>query len=479
MHLGIHSKIKKAFFDTSLFRKVYVLTLFFEMFAFLNIAAVCVKCIVLSWGALILIKNFLINKKAFKIKHVEFLWIFILIGIITSFWNMSKGLPESLLFVYHSMICFFVFYGAYIQDSHEKIEKEFVFLMKSFILISTLAASFSILILVCKAQVNIGTYYLGIFRNRLIGVYTNPNLLAFSMIVSIISCDIITDKFINEKYKIGRYPKWVFLLCMIVNFVALFLSDSNASFVFIIIYFTFKMFYKNFPLYSYITIKQFLRQGTSLILCCIVMIAGSLILRNASQDAISLIVNDMHKIREVVVDDIPNPPPNEPPVNVYIPDIAEISIGRENYDISSGRFTLFKQGLKLFSISPIIGIGRGNLVLYGDRYLDGGLAFSELHNAYLTILVCYGLCGFVVFLIFGILVAMNLTRHLIKSSHMPNSGVFNKLFSTLVSYCAYSLFEKAMLSEITFMVIFFWLVLGYAMSCKVEWESGKVQQNLA
>lgn len=33
-----------------------------------------------------------------------------------------------------------------------------------------------------------------------------------------------------------------------------------------------------------------------------------------------------------------------------------------------------------------------------------------------------------------------------------------------MAYCAYSVFEKAILSEITFMVVFFWLILGYAVS---------------
>ncbi len=38
----------------------------------------------------------------------------------------------------------------------------------------------------------------------------------------------------------------------------------------------------------------------------------------------------------------------------YIPDLR---IGRENYEISSGRITLWKQGLAIFKRNPVLGIG--------------------------------------------------------------------------------------------------------------------------
>lgn len=468
----VKEKFAAVFLDTSIFRKIYVITLFFEMIAFLDVAALAVRCVVLAWGAIIFINNFLITGKAFKVKNSFLLWGFILVGVITSFWNLSKGLPENLVFVYHSIICFFIFYGMYVERPYYKLEKELVFLLNIFILLSTFLGILSIYILVFKAQVNIGSYCLGIFRNRLIGVYTNPNLLAFSMVVSIVSCDIVRDKYITKRYKMIRLPSGIFILCMFINFISLFLSDSNASIVFIIIYFTVKMFYKNFSAYSYVGVNQLVREGISLVVFCFTMIAGSFILRNASQDIISLLVNDVHKIEESITDDSPELSPNQSPVNTYM---HEVSIGRENYDISSGRFVLFKQGLKLFKINPFIGIGRGNLVIYGDKYIEGGLIFSELHNAYLTILVSYGILGFSIFFIFGVLVALSLTRYLFRFSHLLSSGVFSKLFAILVAYCTYGLFEKAMLSEVTFMVVFFWLILGYAVSYE---DNGENNYNL-
>lgn len=460
---SVDFKAKSFILDTSFFRKVYMVTLFFEMIAFFDVVALAVRCIVLTWASLILSRNFFINKKVFDIKYINLLTGFIISGIFTVFCNLSTDFLANLVFIYHSIVCFVIFYGMSKEKDHDFLEKEMVFLFKVFAALSTFFAILSITVLVFKAQVTIGPYYLGIFRSRLIGVYTNQNLLAFSMVVSIVSCDILKDKYIRKKYKNKSFSPIFSVFCVIVNFLALFLSDSNASFLFIIIYFTAKIFYKSLAAYSNIKPGQLIREGSCLIVCCATMVAGSFVARNTCQNMISLFVDDIHKIEEPITDDGPVQVPNQPAVNKYIPDI---SIGRENYDVSSGRITLFKQGLELFCINPILGIGRGNLVAYGEKYLDGGLIFSDLHNSYLTILVSYGAVGFFIFFSFGLLLARSVCKYMFRSVHVPGSSVSSKLFSMLVAYCAYSLFEKAILSEITFMVVIFWLVLGYIMSYK-------------
>lgn len=464
---NIPNKVQSIIFNTSLFRVVYLITLFFEMFAFLDVIALGIKCIVLVWGGIIFVNKFLIEKAVFEVRYSKLLWSFIAIGVLTSFWNLSKDFPANLIFVYHSIICFFVFYGMYMEKNHVSIENEMLFLLKTFVILSTISAVLSVGVLVFKAQININSYYLGIFRNRLIGVYTNQNLLAFSMVVAIVSSDILRDKYVKKNYKSRSFPIWAAFFCMGICFMSLFLSDSNASFVFIIIYFITKIFYKSLSAYHTITYGHIVREGAFLLVCCITMVAGAFIARNTCQDVINIFVDDIHKIEEPTTDDDPGPAPNPSAVSNYMPGI---SIGRENYDISSGRIVLFKQGIKLFMVNPILGIGRGNLVSYGDKFIDGGLSFSDLHNSYLTILVSYGILGFTVFFVFSFFLAKSLCKYLFKSVHIPSSSVFSKLFAFLVAYCAYAVFEKGILSEITFMVVIFWLILGYAVSYK---EYGK------
>ena len=142
----------------------------------------------------------------------------------------------------------------------------------------------------------------------------------------------------------------------------------------------------------------------------------------------------------------------------------QFHIGREHYEVSSGRITLLKQGIEIFKHNPIMGIGRANLGLYAKMYLKDGLRHPDLHNGYLTILVCYGIVGFLIFAIFSFLVAVDVCKHMFECVNHNYFGVFTKLFSVLVGYCGYCLFEKAILFDVTFMVGFFWIMLGFTVS---------------
>ena len=56
------SKTKQNILDSSLFRKAYLITLSFEMIAFLDIISLAIKSIILCWGLFILIHDFFIEK---------------------------------------------------------------------------------------------------------------------------------------------------------------------------------------------------------------------------------------------------------------------------------------------------------------------------------------------------------------------------------------------------------------------------------
>jgi hypothetical protein len=197
-------------------------------------------------------------------------------------------------------------------------------------------------------------------------------------------------------------------------------------------------------------------------------------LRDVCQNFIGEMVSDVYKSEEVIKHDFIKLTPknselgaksenqNESAANAE--DLPELRIGREHYEVSSGRITLFKQGIEMFKHNPIIGIGRANLKMYSKKYLSGGLIHPDLHNGYLTILVSYGIIGFSIFGIFSFMVALDICKNMFLCVNRNYFGVLVKLFSALVAYCGYCLFEKAILFDMTFMVGFFWLILGYAIS---------------
>lgn len=473
--------LKKYMCDTSLFRKIFIMVLSFEMLAFLDIPFLVIKCFVLAWGFFILVHNFFMEKRAFKVKYKYLLWAFLISMAVTSFMNVSIWFVPNIALILYTAACFFIFYGMYTGNTHNEIEKEMVFILKFFVIFGSVCAVLSLFVLFWKHETVVGPYNLGIYKNRLIGIYVNSNILAFSMIESIISCDILSDRYIKNNFKNSKINPWILILCVSLNCICLFLSDSNASFLFLVIYLTIRvfcnMFFKNKASYGI----KFIRSMLIIIGFCVVSLSISFTLRDACQRFMGEAMSETSRreiVQEVIseIDSasqakdtgitivVPTPQTQESNTENKEEKEEQFHIGREHYEVSSGRITLLKQGLEMFKHNPIMGIGRANLGLYAKRYLKGGLRHPDLHNGYLTILVCYGLVGFSIFALFSFFVAIDICKHMFICTERNYFGVFTKLFSVLVGYCGYCLFEKAILFDITFMVGFFWLMLGFEVS---------------
>ena len=468
--------LKEMSIDTSLFRKCYLVLITCEMLAFVDIISLALKSLVLVWGVFLVVHNCFMEKLAFKVKYKYLLWSFLILMIITSVVHMSIWFVPNLAITYYTAVCFFIFYGMYLHQSYEELEKEMVFVLKFFVNFGVIFGVLSLIVLFGVQKANFLGYNIGIFRNRLIGVYTNSNILAFSMIESIVGCDILSDTYMVRKYKISKLDKWKMLFCSVVSLICLFLSDSNASFVFLIIYSTIRvfcnLFFKDYFQYP----VRFFKSILITFGFCLVMMSVSFALRDSCQEYISVLITDVHKYEGSFKNSALNPgefriyPENKPnqveksdatPEEKYI---ADFQIGRQDYEVSSGRISLFKQGVEIFRHHPWIGIGRANLGIYARKYFSNGLIHPDLHNSYLTILVSCGIVGFVIFGLFSFLVALDICKSLLIAVGRDSFGIFCRLFSALVAYCGYCLFEKAILFDMTFMVGFFWSMLGYTIS---------------
>lgn len=479
---------RKLSLDTSLFRKIYLILISFEMIAFLDIPSIILKSVVLVWGIFILVHNFFISKIVFKIKYHYLLWSFLILMLITSVVHMSIWFIPNLVITYYTAICFFVFYGMCARDNFEVIEKEMNFILKFYVNFSLVFGLISLCMLVIKPDTALFGYYLGIYKNRLIGIYTNSNILAFSMIEAIVSSDILADFYFINSFKFKKISNWKLFICPIVSLVCLFLSDSNASFVFLIIYLTIRVFCNLLFKSNYSRRFKFFRSMLITFGFCLSIISIFFSLRECCQNFMNVVINDVHNYAKYTVENTENSNvkifskkeyqnifqknENETPKNEETQN-TKFHIGRDHYEVSSGRITLFKQGIKIFKKNPIIGIGRANLRLYARKYIKGGLIHPDLHNGYLTILVSNGILGFLVFMIFSALVAIDICKCLFKFIKHDDFDVFCKLFSILVAYCGYCLFEKAIVFDMTFMVGFFWSMLGYTVSRMYRYKNLK------
>ena len=463
--------IKENMLDSSLFRKAYLVTLSFEMLAFLDIISLAIKSIILCWGLFILIHDFFIEKRAFKINHKIPMWAFLISMLITSAVHFSVWFVPNLVIAYHVAMCFFLFYGMYMEQDLKKTEQEMIFILKFWVAFASLFGLISLIVLLFRSETILFGYNIGIFRNRLIGIYTNSNILAFSMIQSIVACDFLASHYILSRIKSRKINIWTLLICVCINCVCLFLSDSNASFLFLIIYCAIRFFCNLFFQQKEFKGIRLFKTLMIVMSFCLVMVTACFATRNVCQTIMSNVVNDIHKQERLMrsnpdgnnaLDSIKSVDEHIDSIIVQNEDDTDTHIGRSHYEVSSGRITLLKQGLEIFKHNPIIGMGRANLLLYSKRYIKNGLIHPDLHNAYLTILVCYGMLGFSIFIVFSFIVALEVCNHLFKSTHKKYFGTFVRLFSALVAYCGYCLFEKAIVFDMTFMVGFFWAVLGYA-----------------
>ena len=151
-------------------------------------------------------------------------------------------------------------------------------------------------------------------------------------------------------------------------------------------------------------------------------------------------------------------------------DKGPITFEHENSNIDSGRFKLYRESLDLFKISPVFGISNGNIVFYSQEYANGTLKYTyhnnDLHNGFLTILVSTGVLGFVIFGIFGFRFAKHAAQHLFLQKKTFKNDAYPCMFAFLSAYLFYALFEKALLYDISFMVMWFWLIMGYT-SCYI------------
>lgn len=462
--------------NESAFRIAYFLSLFFGGIVFLDIASIFFDVIILIWSFFIL--KIKLKNGSLNIKYSKFISLFLLFYIVTACINIDKGFPvkflAGLVMIYHSAICFFIFYGMYKDTNFEEVKKEINLLAQILLIVSTLLVFLSFILLLLgdsftfELSIPIIDNYdkyqriLGIVKNtgsiRFTGVFINPNVLAFSSVVSIIFCHILYRK--NNFFKIKR--KWVkvLLVTLIISahFSALILSDSIASFLFLTIYVVLWLFYKMVLERNIISIKSSIKHGLGFLLGCIIIIFGLFSLRSCFQNSASGVIDELYSI--ITSNDARG-------------DIDEIHFGRPNHDIrdGSGRRKLLQQAIVIFSKHPLLGIGSTTIVDYGSIYFDSGIAFSNFHNGYISILVCNGLIGFILFITFLIFTLFDLIKFTLrKCPKLLKGSTFINLFICLLSYLVFALFEKTLLSEINFMGIFFWAVLGYSMSFFIKYN---------
>ena len=473
--------LSRAFYDEGIFRYIYLMTLFLCSVCFVDQISEVIKGFVLVWGAFIIKNAFWANKNIInvtKIRYWGILLLFLAAGMVTAVLHIQNNFGANLIMLYHTLVCFTVFYGIHTQPNRQKVRQEMQLVLKTFVVLSTVFSVAGLLIALLYARIYVWGYCLGLIDNRFTGVYINPNLAAFASAIGIICSHFLYLQRPAGSAERRILPVWFIWLSFVSNVFALLLTDSNASLVFLLMYALLFLLYKVMQQNSKEPASVLVKKGIAVLLVCLVTSCGAFGIRNIFQNGVAAVTNLIQPDvqNEETISTVAYRTTNDTAVHAAIG--SSVVIGRTDYELSSGRLTSLRQAMVLFVKNPVMGVGKANILTYGKRYISGGFAYTDLHNGYLTILISSGIIGLIIFMLFLGMLANRMLKCMVKRIDKKRQD-FPVLLCAVGAYSVFALFEKAMLFDITFMVVAFWMLLGYATYYLVQYETKDEKQHTA
>ncbi len=462
---------KERLEDSSLFRKIYIIDLFFCNIAFLQIPAYALLVFLFIWGLRLVWCNQKKNNTFFKLRFGIWIWAFLGVTLFSILLNYSVTLFYSILMLLHIFICFSIFYGMHTEPDFN-FREELYSVSRFIVYITTIVNIIGIICLMVGFSFEFLWIKFTIYENRFTGCYVNPNLLGFCSVVSVVCCHMLYKQDFMKKVNQPRVSKIWIVACLATNLFSLILCDSNASMVLALGYVIVYIVYLFFADKTEISTSKIILKIISLVLVGTFLVSSALMFRMICQEGFAVVISKTTSITDMLTgndkDSLTSKSSDDKDDKDSKPDVT---FSHENKNLDSGRKKLWKESINLFKISPIIGIANGNIIFYSEEYANGALSYSyhksDLHNGFLTILVSTGIIGFLLFAIFGFRFAKHSAQHLFLQKKTYRNDVYPCLFAFLFAYLLYSLFERALLYDISFMVMWFWLMMGY-MSCYIS-----------
>ena len=466
-------KLKKTLLDTSLFRRSYLICLFFWNISFIHKIAYIVTIPLLLWGTFLLFYNMKRYRTLSRTRFGAWLAAFVICAAVTALMHLEFGILNNLhnlVMILHIAICFFVFYSVHTEDQLN-FRRELYSVCRFIVYSTTVMGIIGLVFLMADIRFEVSGIKFIVFDNRFDGLFVNPNQLGFTNVVAIFCSHMLLKKdFITISGRVRVSNIWIGS-CVAINAISLLLCDSNGAMMLMIAYAIFFLIYKLFGAERKLSIGKILAKSAACLLAGVVIVGSLFFVRNITQLGFSQLMKSSEPT-VISVEGIPQ--------TIVEEQEAIVTFDHENKNVDSGRIKLWKQALQMFTQHPVMGIGKGNIYDYGNQMFEGGIAFSknlgssaafftDFHNGYITIIICSGLVGFVLFCIFGLRFALHLARHVFREDSLKES-VLPCIFAFLCAYAVYSFIEVGLLYNINFMVVFFWLILGYSSCFLVKFE---------
>ena len=467
------SKFKKAVLDTSLFRRSYIVCLFCSNISFVLIPAYAVLAVLFIWGVFLLIYNEVKHHTIQKTRYGLWLAAFVLSSTVTVIVHLASSVlynAINFMMVLHVAVCFFVFYSVH-TEKELNFRRELYSVCRFIVYTTTVLGIVGLAFLMAEISFEVLWFKFIVFENRFDGMFVNPNQLGFISAAAIFCCHMLMKKdfiAISGRERVSRI--WIGS-CVAVNAISLILCDSNGALVLVLGYIIFYLIYKMFGSERKLSTWVVAKKALACLVAGVFIVAAIFFMRNVTQAGFSQIMRDSKPVVVASSDDL---------ADIIVEGEAGVTFEHVNKNIDSGRFKLWQQAAKMFAQNPVIGIGKGNIYEYGNRLFEGGIKFSDsygilapimtdFHNGYITIIICSGVIGFVLFCIFWLRFFRHITVHVFREEGLSES-VLPCMFAFICAYLIYSFIEVGLLFNLNFMVIFFWLIVGYTSCFLVKFE---------
>lgn len=443
-------RFKAMLMDYSKFRVMYLVVLFFCNVAFLQIPAYVCLAFMFCWGVYLTYYKIRYDECFDRLRFGLWIVAFLAVNFVTMLTNISIALVYNVIMFMHISICFFIFYGIHTEKELNP-KAEFYKICKFIIYATTVLGVVGFVLMMSGVKFEVLWIKFIIYENRFTGVYINPNILGFISVVSVLCCQIVSKGDFIAQAKRPRISRIWIAVCLCVDLFSLILCDSNASFVLFVSYVIFTLVFNFFSMSAKLSKTQVLMKILALVFAGIYVVGAAFMTRTICQQGFSALVS-------------PKSAASSSAETIAEAGSETISFTHLNSNLDSGRIKLIKESVKLFKLSPLLGISNGNIILYSQEYLDGNLSLSyhnsDLHNGYLTMLVSTGVIGFCLFAVFGLRFSFHIIKNLFKRQNAESQDILPCLFAFCCAYLIYALFEKALLYDISFMVMWFWYMIG-------------------
>lgn len=447
------SKLQLVLFDESLFRCCYLASFFFYMVSYLSTPAIVLIGITSLWGVVIAVRSLIVNKAYFKIYYGFWLGAFLASLTLTLLFNISTdfiAVGYNFLLIVHSFICFVLFYGMHIHRGTMYRWEMYLF-SRFFIYAATVSAFIGLAFLLLGVD-------LVFYNNTYTGVFFNPNYQGYVSALAIIFCHFMTKPDFLAQARQKRISRIWVTACVLLNLVALVLSNSNGSLLFLGVYAAFMVLFRLLALSEKLTPRRILTRIAALLLVGFLLICLLMALRAAFKIVVAVLSSPDGEISKTDINSLTK--------GSFFNIVTDTGL--------SSRLDLWGAGFKALLSNPIFGVGKGDLYnhivdaigkrsYFTDDYLTN-VFIADMHNGYIGILVVSGIVGFGLFAVFMCrFFKMTMPVWFVQRRIMTYS-VYPCLISLFAAYLVYAIIERTILFDLSFIVTSFWAILGY-MTC--------------